>query len=219
MCFVSFFFSPRYSKATSREITLFSINSGLHWKHVTFVYIRSHGTAIFLWEWSCTAVGLVSVFSPTLMTFSLLRDKLKPKISSPQAEERLFYLLLWFEESILIISSENFGRDILEWLCWNLCLLWLRESFSAFLLSASSVPYDFLFLLCVQAHCATDQWDCSLAALKITWYQPHLIGMWTTLLTWLGFTTVAGVVSWGPGPQNTTIGTSSCRSTLVERLK
>ena len=46
------------------------------------------------------------------------------------------------------------------------------KTVSAFLLSATGVPRhscnDFLLLLCSQAHYATDQWDYSLAALKIT---------------------------------------------------
>ena len=46
------------------------------------------------------------------------------------------------------------------------------KTVSAFLLSATGVPRhscnDFLLLLCSQAHYATNQWDYSLAALKIT---------------------------------------------------
>ena len=46
------------------------------------------------------------------------------------------------------------------------------KTVSAFFLSATDVPRhscnDFLLLLCSQVHYATDQWDYSLAALKIT---------------------------------------------------
>ena len=71
----------------------------------------------------------------------------------------------------------------------------------------------------LQVHSVTDQWEFSLAVSKITWSQPRPCGMWTMPLISLVFITVAAAVSWGPGPQNTILGTSGCRSTSAEQQK
>ena len=74
------------------------------------------------------------------------------------------YLFTLFECNYLCVY---FYPSELNFVCFDFV-----KYVSAFLLSATGVPRhscnDFLLLLCSQAHYATDQWDYSLAALKIT---------------------------------------------------